>query len=149
MRASRRLRTSARSATGQPAPLCELPAGREPVVAWTARDDRPDVADRIVLHDMVGVVAVDRARRVARHQRDAVAYVEHRAVRRGEDSVLLVGPEYRQVVADDRHVVGVGDRLVADINDDLLALPAYHRRLDRQRAFEARHEPAWISVIPG
>lgn len=36
-------------------------AGREPVMAGAARDDRPDIDDHAVLYDMERVIAVDRA----------------------------------------------------------------------------------------
>src|SRR5579862_1203934 len=100
--------------------------GREPVVAGAARDDRPDIDDDVVPHDVERVVAVDRARRVPGHERDAVAHPQRRTLWRGEQAVFLVRPEHLEVMADDRHVEGIGDGLVAHVHDDLVALPADH-----------------------
>src|SRR5215510_9796323 len=111
-----------------------------------AGDDRPDVYDDIVVEHVIRVVPVHGARRVSGHQGDGVTDRQGRPARGGEDAVLLVEPEDREVVAGERHVRGVRYRLVTGIDDHLAALPADDGRLDRERVPEAGHHLA-VEVV--
>src|SRR5580704_12053959 len=117
------------------------------VVAGSAGDDGPDVGDHLVAYDVVGVVPVDGARGVTGYQRYGVADPQGRSLGGGEDAVLLVEAGDRKlVVADDGHVGGVGDRLVARVDDHLAALPADHGGRDGERVLEAGDHPA-VEVV--